>query len=146
MRPFLAPGDGVAVEWEKGGGGWRGGDIVLARDPGGAWIVHRVVAQAGEAYVAKGDAALALDRLQADEIWGRVVAVRRASDGAEAAFGRSRVDSWIAALSFAAAAPGESDPGAGRWLRRVWAAAARRAARALGVARREILWTTARRR
>ena len=133
MRPFLAPGDGVAVDWGRDAG-WVPGDVVLAREAGGTWIVHRVVARRGDGYVAKGDSALALDRFAPGEIWGRVVGVRRAGDGAEAPLARSRMDGWIAALSLA------SVSGLGR----VAAAVARRCAWALGVRRRGALWKTAR--
>src|SRR5262245_55438802 len=103
MRPFLRPGEEIGVKWlrqdeEEVPGP---GEIVLARDAVGRWVVHRVLRSSVSQYVLKGDSALALDRVTRAEVWGKVVALRKR--GTEAPgyvnFEPATLDRWIAALS-----------------------------------------------
>ncbi|MEK6704790.1 MAG: S24/S26 family peptidase [Bdellovibrionota bacterium] len=102
MRPFLSPGDEVAIEW------WRPqvneiprrGEILLAQEAGNVWTVHRVVqAQTHEYITVKGDAAFACGNVSMDKLWGRVVAVKRVSSGLSSTFKANMIDRLIALLS-----------------------------------------------
>ncbi len=127
MRPFLLPGDSVAVDWERAHG-TEVGAVVIGRDPSdGGWIVHRVVPAASGELRLKGDAAFALDAIGPGEVWGRVVAVR---DGLsrEKWLHVNSVDRLIASLSVRALPPDRLRSRVLRravfalaWMRRAWA-------------------------
>jgi hypothetical protein len=78
------------------------GDVVIGRDSDRTWIVHRVVRTNAPStgVVIKGDYALASDCLSRDQVWGKVVALRRHDSGREIQLTTSRLDRWIARLSY----------------------------------------------
>ncbi len=100
MRPLLREGDEVGVEWDpEPGKGVREGDLVVFRDPGGEWIVHRVVAAPGGRVLTKGDASYRFEQVPDGEVWGRVVKLRSPRSGREGGLGRHWLDAVIAGVS-----------------------------------------------
>jgi hypothetical protein len=85
MRPLLNPSDQVGVEWLSRSGSFqlRPGEIVLGRMEQGDWTVHRVIGRPpglpSNSWITKGDAAFASEILSAQQIWGRVVAIKPSS-------------------------------------------------------------------
>ncbi len=106
MMPFLDAGDRVGVKWLSGDD-WNDlveGDVVLGRNPQGGWILHRILScprVAGEnpEWVTKGDSSITAETFARNELWGRVVAVKRGEEGPEILLQRSRLDFWIARFS-----------------------------------------------
>lgn len=90
MRPLLRSGEWVGVQWCARGEKpqIRSGDLVLGRHSDQVWLVHRLVAlrsqddQGGQdGFVLKGDASIMTEQLESDEIWGKVVAIRKRGAG-----------------------------------------------------------------
>lgn len=101
MRPFLAQGDWIGVEWltETNTGQLQPGQIVLGMSSDRDWIVHRVVkADSGKIEI-KGDMAPSLDGMSTSHLWGEVRAVRKQNARAEIKFHLNDLDRWIASLS-----------------------------------------------
>lgn len=106
MRPMLRSGDWIGVEWRsrERPAAMRAGDIVLGRGPDEVWLVHRLVHQErwedGRAMVVlKGDASTQFEVLSPEEIWGRVVAIRRARRARPARMRTGALDRFIAFFS-----------------------------------------------
>lgn len=104
MRPFLRSGDWVGVSWCAGAQArqaFSSGDLVLGRGADNVWLVHRLVGiETSGSYVLKGDASIMTERLDLDEIWGRVVAIRGSSASAKSTPLRTTfLDRVIARLS-----------------------------------------------
>lgn len=98
MRPFLSDGDSLGVEWLSANAKYEPalGEIFIARSETGEWIAHRAV---GPGLLAKGDASLAWDSFQREQVWGRVVCVKRKSQHKEHAFRVTALDRVICRLS-----------------------------------------------
>jgi hypothetical protein len=103
MKPVLRSGDWIGVHWHeplaRSGATPRTGDVLLGRAPGEVWVVHRMVHADAGGFVLKGDASTMTERLTSEEIWGRVVAIRRKGDQREVPFRSNVIDGWIARLS-----------------------------------------------
>jgi hypothetical protein len=87
MRPLLRSGEWVGVDWCARGKlpAVRSGDLVLGRHADQVWLVHRLVAQWPEGgFMLKGDASTVSEQLGSEEIWGRVVAIRKLGEGGRA--------------------------------------------------------------
>ncbi len=76
MAPFLRPGDRLLLR--PAASPLRRGAVV-AYPQRGRVLVHRVVGMDGRGILVKGDGAEAAERVQAADVLGRVVAVRRPS-------------------------------------------------------------------
>ena len=109
MWPLLRSGEWVGVNWCARGErpAIRSGDLVLGRHSDQVWLVHRLVdlRSSGEGkregeFVLKGDASIMTELLGADQIWGKVVAIRKQGEGGRAHRLRtSWLDQFIARLS-----------------------------------------------
>ena len=101
MRPLILPGDQVQVEWlntELGSKNIRVGDLVLGRDSGSDWILHRVIARKDDfQFQIKGDAAFNLDVMDSKQVWGRVKKIKK--NHIEMKINSNVIDYFIAALS-----------------------------------------------
>lgn len=102
MRPFLAPGDEVRVEWFEGPTPELApGEIVIGRSPTDPeWIVHRVIRSSDGSFLTKGDSAFVPDAFSRESVFGRVRELRF-HEAPERAFPVhvSLLDRMIAALS-----------------------------------------------
>ena len=103
MTPFLDPGDRIGVKWLSGKD-WDElavGDLVMARNPQGGWILHRILdcPEGNGLWTTKGDASLTAETFEKNELWGRVVAVKRQGAGPEILLTKSPLDFWIARCS-----------------------------------------------
>lgn len=101
MMPFLSSGSWVGVEWLRGGTA-RIGELVLCRSAEGDWILHRVVrvpTKRNNLWMIKGDAARIVEAYREDELWGRVVAIRRTISGETIFLSPAPVDRAIAFFS-----------------------------------------------
>jgi hypothetical protein len=98
MRPMLAPGDRVAVEWDPDGQP-AAGELVVARSADNrSFFVHRVI-RAGRALETKGDSAFCAETVGEGELWARVVGVRIGESGVERSVEVTVLDRLIAAIS-----------------------------------------------
>jgi SOS-response transcriptional repressor LexA len=102
MRPVLRSGEWIGVRWCKLESGWalEPGDLVLGRGPDEVWLVHRLVRRgASGRVVLKGDASRMSETLPAEEVWGKVVALKSARHGEERRFEAIALDRVIARVS-----------------------------------------------
>ena len=112
MHPLLLPGDWVGIEWLQPELPHRhlAGDLVLSKDSDGIWIVHRLVAatdEGAETFFLKGDSSLEWEKIHSQQIWGKVVAIRGLSRSKISQLDHTRLDRWIAYLSYKSA-PGKN--------------------------------------
>lgn len=76
MLPFLLDGDVVLVS-PVSPGGLRVGDVVCYESPPGGILLHRVIARRADGVLARGDALTYTERVNAERVLGRAVAVER---------------------------------------------------------------------
>jgi signal peptidase I len=96
MRPFLEPGDQIAIHWEPT---INTGDILLLRNSEGTTIVHRFLKRQIDSLaplVIRGDRSYINERYFPEQVLGKVVAIRRKKSGRIQVFRTNFIDQSIA--------------------------------------------------
>lgn len=111
MHPFIRNDDILIIE-PKGAADINIGDIVLNRQPSGAYIVHRLIKRDGAAtLVTKGDSQSNYDvPFAAEQVIGRVVQIEGRRKRMKLSGGPGRVLGWTMA---------QLDRGRGRTMKRI---------------------------